>query len=77
MENQEKAENSLEGAIKGPSLPLFFISGRPREGVGPVQGHTAGLAPGRIPGLSAPISLLCAYSQVIVQLITPTDILGD
>lgn len=42
MESQEKAENSLEGAIKGPSLPLFIISGRPREGVGPVQGHRVG-----------------------------------
>lgn len=31
MENQEKAENSLEGAIKGPSLPLFIISGRPER----------------------------------------------
>ena len=31
MENLEKAENSLEGAIKGPSLPLFIISGRPER----------------------------------------------
>lgn len=46
MENQEKAENSLEGAIKGPSLPLFIISGRPERSLGPVQGHMAGLAPG-------------------------------